>query len=166
MSGHAATNHLEMLACPCLRAAAAAQRQPPLARVIAQRCVEMGCVTSIAANHLPTAGLTALRSGVETACVVVRFGACRRMHACGMLWDLATTVWPAVGSSHAVSEREDTCAVDCCPKPACGDGVCQAYGGENCLTCPQDCAGSHEVTEHMSEQSHACTIRFFSHACC
>jgi hypothetical protein len=40
------------------------------------------------------------------------------------------------------SETEASCPADCCPAVQCGDGVCQAHTGENCITCPQDCAGS------------------------
>eukprot|EP00798_Chlamydomonas_sp_ICE-L_P022008 gene22008-29067_t len=34
-----------------------------------------------------------------------------------------------------------SCAMDCCPKAVCGDGICQAYAGEECESCPEDCAG-------------------------
>eukprot|EP00798_Chlamydomonas_sp_ICE-L_P024728 gene24727-10364_t len=38
-------------------------------------------------------------------------------------------------------EDGENCAMDCCPKTTCGDGVCQAYAGEECESCPEDCAG-------------------------
>eukprot|EP00798_Chlamydomonas_sp_ICE-L_P014165 gene14165-20133_t len=41
-------------------------------------------------------------------------------------------------------ENGEACAVDCCPHVTCGDGVCQAYAGEECESCPQDCAGDLE----------------------
>eukprot|EP00798_Chlamydomonas_sp_ICE-L_P018689 gene18689-25209_t len=38
-------------------------------------------------------------------------------------------------------ENGENCAFDCCPTPKCGDGICQAYAGEECENCPVDCAG-------------------------
>lgn len=36
----------------------------------------------------------------------------------------------------------DTCAIDCpSTGPDCGNGVCEAGGGEDCLSCPADCRG-------------------------
>jgi hypothetical protein len=36
----------------------------------------------------------------------------------------------------------DTCAIDCpSTGPVCGNGICEAGGGEDCLSCPADCRG-------------------------
>ena len=42
-----------------------------------------------------------------------------------------------------LAENEDIgiCAKDCCPSGKCGDGMCQAWLGENCETCLHDCRG-------------------------
>lgn len=31
------------------------------------------------------------------------------------------------------------CPLDCCPPARCGDGRCDSFGGEDCMSCPQDC---------------------------
>ena len=38
-------------------------------------------------------------------------------------------------------ETCDLCAVDCAASARCGNGVCEGGDGENCQTCPADCAG-------------------------
>ncbi|KAG2485992.1 hypothetical protein HYH03_015314 [Edaphochlamys debaryana] len=44
------------------------------------------------------------------------------------------------------TEDPVTCAADCCAAAAaaarCGDGVCDAFAGESCSSCPADCAGT------------------------
>jgi len=44
----------------------------------------------------------------------------------------------------SASEGVQSCASDCCPSGSCGDGQCQAWLGENCESCPEDCRGNLE----------------------
>mmetsp|Transcript_11015 Transcript_11015/g.23763 ORF Transcript_11015/g.23763 Transcript_11015/m.23763 type:complete len:852 (+) Transcript_11015:286-2841(+) len=53
---------------------------------------------------------------------------------------------PIVCGDNHCDDNEDihNCAQDCCPSGKCGDGQCQGWLGENCETCPGDCAGDLE----------------------
>lgn len=55
---------------------------------------------------------------------------------------LIISTFSPVKSLHAATESIKICPMDCCPKNStrCGDRVCDAWAGENCHTCPQDCA--------------------------
>jgi hypothetical protein len=47
------------------------------------------------------------------------------------------TSWDSICAGVAVND----CATECgCATPPCGDGTCNAAGGENCTTCAADCA--------------------------
>lgn len=68
------------------------------------------------------------------------------LQAEAVLFLMLSTRRCGVLSPNPVGASEDpvSCARDCCSglaAPRCGDGVCDAFAGENCVTCAADCRG-------------------------